>query len=252
MSRERVTLDVDYLVREYRSGRSVLDLARECGVGRPTVTQRLVKAGVVIRSIGEQNLISFDRIGPERRAAMTKAAHDAVRGVPKNFEGLVKAAITKQRTLSSVSPLETRVMEDLRGRCIDPIPQLAVGPYNCDIACHPVAVEIFGGGWHLSGRHLARAEKRIRYLGDAGWHVLMLIVGINANPYIYRDDTCDYLVSYINEARRNPSARREYRMVDCRGETLAAGGCDDRDVSIKPAFRSRRDLSSGRYERVTG
>jgi very-short-patch-repair endonuclease len=251
MPRKLPDLDINHLVSEYRSGRSVLDLSREFCVSRPTVTQRLVKAGVKLRTISEQNIISFDRIGPERRAAMTRAAHDAVRGSTKSFESLAAAAISKQRTLSSVSPVERKLMADLSKCGINAIPQLAIGPYNCDLACHPVAVEVFGGHWHFSGRHFARAQKRINYLGNAGWHVLMVVVG-NTAAYRYSDITRDYIASYVKAASSDPSTAREYRVIDCRGDTLAAGRCDDDDVSIKPAFRNRQNPATGRYERVAG
>ena len=119
-----------------------------------------------------------------------------------------------------MSDYERVVFESLRAYGVKPIPQLAIGPYNCDLACHPVAVEIFGGNRHFSGRHLARAEKRIRYLGNAGWHLLMLVIS-NACPWT--SDTANHLIAYLNLADSDPSAPRQYRVIDGCGELLAGG-----------------------------
>ncbi len=70
--------------------------------------------------------------------------------------------------------------------------------------------------------------------------------------YTYGLDTGNHLVSYIKESRANPSAPREYRVIDCRGNTLSAGRCDDDHISIKPSFANARNLASGRYERIPG
>jgi hypothetical protein len=243
-----IPLDVDYLVREYLAGRSVLDLSREFGVSRNVIDRRLDSAGVIRRGQSEANITSAARVTPEARLARVDAAHSARRGSSNSFAQMVKAAIAKQATKSGMSGLEEMVVSDLRSCCIDPIPQLAIGPYNCDLACHPVAVEIFGGQWHFSGRHLDRTEKRIRYLGDAGWHVLMLVVDERRSPYSI--ETGNYLVSYIKSARADPSAPREYRVIDCRGQTIATGRCDDDQISIKPSFANGRDPASGRYKRI--
>jgi hypothetical protein len=250
MTGKLLALDVDYIVKEYRAGRSVLDLASELGVSRNVIDKRLDQAGIERRGRSAASVTRLAKLSPADRLALASAAHAAVRGVPKSFAAKVRNAIAKQSSRAGLSDIEEMVCADLRSCGIDPIPQLAIGPYNCDLAAWPVAVEIFGGHWHFSGRHLARTEARIRYLGDAGWHVLMLVVADRVPAYRYGVHTGDHLVAYIKQARANPSTAREYRVIDCRGQALAGGRCDDDHVTIEPAFTGGRDRTSGRYERV--
>jgi very-short-patch-repair endonuclease len=238
------------IIGAYQAGESCLSIADRLGTSRVPISAILKRGGVDIRGGSEANLLRMSRLSSEERRSLASAAHDAVRGKKRSFVAKVKNAIAKQTTLSGASVTEEMVICDLKSCLIHPIPQLAVGPYNCDLACHPVAVEIFGGQWHFSGRHLSRTHERIKYFGNAGWHVLMVVIDESRNNYRYGLDTGNYIVSYVNEARANPSAPREYRVIDCRGNTLAAGCCDDSEISIVPAFTGRRDPATGRYERV--
>jgi hypothetical protein len=250
MARKIESIDVDYVVNQYSAGRSILDISGEFSVSRNVIERRLIQAGVQLRGQSEASIVRMSKLTKDQRLALAANAHNSIRGTKRSFETLVKCAIAKQASQSSVSEHEQRIMHALRGQGIDPIPQLAIGPYNCDLACYPVAVEVFGGQWHFSGRHLARAEKRIRYLGNAGWHVLMLVVDEGVAHYRFGADTADHIATYVQQARSNPSGAREYRVIDCRGHTLAGGRCDDDHISVIPAFANRRNVDSGRYERV--
>ena len=63
-------------------------------------------------------------------------------------------------------------------------------------------------------------------------------------------DTADHLLTYLQRADSHPAVPRQYWVVNGRGELLASGGCDDRHISVIPAFTNRRDPATGRYERV--
>lgn len=242
----------DEAVERYEKGESELSLANRFNTSRVAISGLLRRRGIKRRTASEQGLIRMANMTPEERSALASKAHDAIRGTKKSFSAKVKNALAKQASLSGANETEFFVASDLRNLGIHPIPQLAIGPYNCDLACHPVAVEIWGGHWHFTGRHIARTEERIRYLGNAGWHVLIIIIAErhSSRRYSYGADTGNYMASYINQASSDPSVRREYRMIDCRGETLAGGCCDDDDISVIPAFTSRRNPTTGRYERV--
>ena len=128
-----------------------------------------------------------------------------------------------------------------------PTPQHAIGPYNCDLGAYPVAVEIFGGNWHWSGRHLLRSPERFRYILNAGWHILVLHITRRCPVTI---EIADYVAAYVDETRRDPARRREYRVVGRAGELLTAGSVDDDEITIIPTFTSGRD-SLGRYKRIS-
>jgi hypothetical protein len=134
----------------------------------------------------------------------------------------------------------------LQDRGIPTIAQQAIGPYNCDLGAYPVAVEVFGGGWHWYGDHVAIVPKRFRYILDAGWHILA--VKIDA-AFPLTSVTADYIAAYIQQARSDPSSRREYRVIRGAGETLASGSADDDQISIVPTFTAGRNVL-GQYTRV--
>jgi len=153
----------------------------------------------------------------------------------------------RQAKATHVSEIELELAGMLSERGIETTPQLAIGPYNCDLAARPVAVEVFGGHWHWHGHHLARVEERFRHLMDAGWNILVIPVNFSS-PLTAA--VADYAASYIKATRRDPPAICEYRVVWRAGEFATSGCADDDEISIEPPFRSARDPATGRYKTV--
>lgn len=237
------------LRERYERGESVLSMSRIYGVDRITIGKRLRGLGLSVRTGREAQLIRMGRMSPEQRAANARKAHDAVRGrVVAEAELLMRAANRQARPI--IYPYERQLIGILADRGIQTIPQLAIGPYNCDIAAFPVAVEIFGGNWHWTGRHMARTPKRVRYLLNAGWHILMIWCGRNGNdPVPHATDVADYVASYIQAARSNPTAVREYRVIRGAGDTWAFGNANDDDIAIEHSLRRRLGPARQRYRR---
>jgi hypothetical protein len=94
---------------------------------------------------------------------------------------------------------------------------------------------------------MRRAPERIRYILNAGWHLLMVRIDRTAP---FADATADYIISYVKRARRHPSAPRQYRVIRRAGELVASGSVKDHEFSIVPTFTSGRDPISGRYQTV--
>ena len=247
MATERVSLDVDDVVRRYRAGESEYALARQFGVDRSTVRHRLLGAGVPIRSMSKAGRMRASRMTADERMAQAAAAHKAATGRQKTFAEKCLAAITKQERGLFISGLERHLHRLLTERGVAAVQQQAVGPYNCDLALHPVAVEVFGGGWHWYGSHGRAAPERIRYFLNRGWHMLLIAVDRRRCPLT--GGVADYIVSYVQELRSLPARKREYRVIRGAGELLAIGYADDEEISIKPALRSSRD-ALGRYTSV--
>jgi very-short-patch-repair endonuclease len=213
--------DSDDWIEDYRAGKSVKQLADEFGIARNAVTRTLTERGVIVRDNATANrLMQADR-SPEQRALWTQAAHDAARGRVNTFEEKCLGALTRQRTLGiRMSPSEQLFAGWLRDRGIDTVPQLAIGPYNVDLAADPVAVEIFGGGWHGYGAHAARSAERFRYILDEGWAV---IVVWSAVLYRISAQAADEVVAFVEQARCDPTLRGEYRMIRGNGHFVASG-----------------------------
>lgn len=230
MSRVRRTADVDYLVREYLAGKSTNQLSHEVGLTRGSIDMRLRERGIKLRSQSESETLKWSRMTPEQVSRQVAAANAASRGTPKSFAQKCKTAITVESN-GRMNSDELLLSILLCEREIICTPQKAIGPYNCDLAASPVAVEIFGGHWHWEGKHFARLDQRVRYILNAGWHLLMI-------PNTFKSPLtpaiANYVATYIQEARRDPTRRREYRMVWCAGQFTSAGYADDDHISIEP------------------
>lgn len=232
------------VVSRYIGGESEKALADAFAVSRSVVRRVLVAAGIAPRNQSESMFLRMAQTPAEERERLTQAAHDAIRGTSIPFARLVKCAQTRQNRPGNISKTERQFMGMLAARGVTCIPQRAIGPYNCDLGASPVAVEIFGGQWHLYGRHIARTPERIRYILNAGWHLLAFFV---SRDYPLTDWHADYAAAYIEQARRDPAARREYRVIRGEGKIIASGSSEDDDFTIIPAFTIGRDAATGRY-----
>jgi very-short-patch-repair endonuclease len=247
MAAIRLNLDTDNLVRLYQEGWSENRLAKHLGVSRPVIRRRLLESGVHIRSQSEAEALKWSLMTPEQRARQVEAAHKAARGRPKTIEEKLKLATTRYR-LGHMSSYEV-IFANMLGRLgLAVIPQAPCGPYNIDLAVGPIAVEIFGGGFHMSGRHLARAHERAKYLFDAGWHILAIWVDKRRYPLTIH--AAEYLATWLKELRRDPPPIGQYRVIRGNGEPVALGSANDNHITFKPAFTNGRDPRTGRYIRV--
>ncbi len=240
--------EIPALYARYVAGESSVDIARSVGCHSAVLRLVFRRAGLAIRSESDAHRTEASRRTATERAARAAAAHDACRGKRQSRGHREKIAVTKERLLSHVGPEEKRVIALLRSRGISAAPQRAFGPYNVDVlAGETVAVEIFGGHWHATGRHLARHSKRVRYLLDAGLHLVVIwIDGAHGDRWIRG---LDEVVALTELARGDPAARRQYRVVWCDGEVVTRLDDQAHDFPAKPPFEVRRN-ASGRYERA--
>jgi transposase len=244
----RIDIDVAALVEAYNDGASVKSLAERFGVSRGVIANRLKWQGITPRNRSEGMFLRMSQTSPEERARLAAAAHDAVRGRTVSRESKRLGAITRWKRLLGVSPAEMSLAQMLHDRGLRPEPQFPIGIYNCDLAIHPVAVEVWGGGFHFTGKHARRTPERIRQIMNAGWDVLCLVV--DSRRYPLTPAVADYIVSHVEAARQNPSAIREYRVVWGAGEFSTGGCANDKYISFKHPNRHRRNSRTGQYESV--
>src|SRR5579859_2790695 len=160
------SLPVSEIVARYVAGESENALANVYCTTRAVVRSHLRSAGITLRGQTEANRLSSAARTPEQHRRYVEAAHIAARAHVQSFDEKAKRAKTRQERGLGVSPAELLLAEWLKQRGIEMTPQLAIGPYNVDLGTYPVAVEIFGGGWHAYGRHRRLAPERYRYLLD--------------------------------------------------------------------------------------
>jgi len=240
-------LDFDHLIEEYIAGESVNSLSLRYRVSRKAISDTLRRRGVHVRNRSESELLKWDRMTPEQRSGQVAAAHASVigrkfpgrgKGRIAALESRLKLAATVEAKGLGMTSTERELAQMLRERGLVVIPQQAIGIYNCDLGAYPVAVEVFGGGWHFYGRHRARAPERFRYLFDAGWHVLILVV---TNRYPLRAEAADYITAFHKLARSDPTSVRQYRMIRGAAELIASASAEDQDLPVIPALASGRD-----------
>ena len=249
MSTREIKFDVDYVIHEYTvSKRAILDIAREIGVGRGVITRRLNKIGFTFRTPSEASLASARRFTPEQRSARVKNAHEAKRGVKQSRETKLKRAKTVESKSEISSGLEKMVYQSMLERGIDFTPQTAVGIYNVDFTIGTIAVEIFGGGWHFSGRAKDRHFDRCIEVINSGYTMIILNI-TNANPFT--NTVADDLASKIKSISTDKTIRGENWMVWGTFDCVTTFGLDSVNESLIRPFVHTRDGISGRYKCIT-
>lgn len=200
------TPEVDpYVVAsEYASGESVKALSVKYGVCRPLIRE--------IRDRSAANVTRMAKLSPVERLRLTDSAHAAVRGVSQSEKHRGKIAATRERRKTQASIYEDRLAGLLADRRLSPIPQKAVGRYNVDLALteSSVAVEVFGGHWHSSGRHATTYRKRTDYILDEGWS--LVVVWCNA-LYPIGDGAADYIVSVHQACSSRETGRGQEHVI---------------------------------------
>lgn len=232
--------DPEDLIQRYLAGESANALAKRYGVSRGAVEHFLDRAGIPRRGPAEANRLLAAQRTPEERKRYAEAANAACRGKPQSFEHRCKIALAKERSQAHVSPDELLLQEWLRQRGIEATLQKAIGPYNADLAAYPVAVEIFGGNWHAYGRHATRFPERARYFLNQSWNLVIVWVmdrrrwqgAIPLTPA-----AADYIASFVDQTRRDPSIRGQYRVIWGDGKEAAIDGLELHELALVPSRR---------------
>lgn len=217
----KLPISDEELAQRYINGESEKALAEALHASRSVISRHLQIMGIERRTASEANYVMSAQMTPEQRSERAKAAHDAVRGTKRSFDELCKRALARQAKPYNVSPVEVQISQWLQELGLHPIPQLAIGPYNADLAIGPIAVEIFGGSWHAYGSHVARAGKRLNYFLDQGWSLVFIWVDTVKWPLTV--DCAKYVASFYQIASIDPSIGGQYRVIRGDGQEIPAG-----------------------------
>ncbi|CUS06442.1 protein of unknown function (plasmid) [Candidatus Promineifilum breve] len=209
----RIDLDIESIIAHYLAGESEKAISDSLGVNRWTIRRRLQAAGIEPRGRSEAELLKWSQMTAEQKRQQVAPAHDAVRGVPVPHARKVKIAKGKERMQGHAVAAERHLAQVLTDRGLTVTLQRAVDKYNIDIAIDspPVAVEIFGGGWHSSGDHARRFFERTKYFLDCGWNVV--IVWVDGRRYPVGVGCADYVAAFVQELGGDISGRGQYRVI---------------------------------------
>lgn len=233
MPRKLPPLDFNHLYRRYLTGESLTVIAESTGVNRTTISRHFKRRGFALRTPSEAKTLDMARLSDAERKRITAAANIARRGNTDPLERKIQRAATVERRQLHISPLDRRMLKLLGGGTL----QKAIGPYNCDVSFEPIAVEIFGGSWHASGRHARRHRERTRHILDAGWH--MVIVWVEEGRHPLRVAAANYVISLAEGLRSNPTPITQYRVIRGTGQEIVIGCAKDDEFPVKPP-RERR------------
>ncbi len=205
----------------YGAGQSVKKIAAQFGVSRNVIARLLKLADITPRNRSESMLLRQAQSSPEERRALAAAAHATTRGKPPSPTHAHKLALTNQRTLGKVGMGEEEMIAWLTEAGLEAVPQLAVGPYNIDVAIHPVAVEIVTQP--NNPHHVPRLGKRAEYLAKLGWFVLY--VKLSKRHPLTRG-AAQQAIAFREAVQGNPAACSQYRVIRGSGEMVAEGRLD--------------------------
>jgi very-short-patch-repair endonuclease len=206
---DRIVVDIAEATRRYLAGESMKALAPAMGADRATLTRRLSDAGVPLRGRSASMFLRWE--GIEDPASLCSAAWEAMRGSKRTATQQATHARGCQKSLHLRGKFEADVADGLAARGLAVTPQLAVGPYNLDIAINepPIAVEIYTGG--LKRNRLGRRShlERAKDLLDDGW----IFLRVNCKSSFDADGLCEYIVALADRASRDKTLRGRYGVV---------------------------------------
>jgi predicted DNA-binding protein YlxM (UPF0122 family) len=217
------TLNIDNIIELYNSGKSVNELSKIFNVARTVIYNRLKKSEVVIRMQKEANQLMMSKRTREENIKNTINAHNAIKGKHHTHKELCHRAISREKSFKRfVSFYESEIAKELSKRGIDYIPQKAVDIYNVDFCVFGnIALEVFGGGWHTSGKHKAKFFERSKKIFDSGYTIV--ICWITNNTYFIPTAIADYLVALNDILRSDPASRCKHYVIRGDGKTSAIG-----------------------------
>ena len=209
---DRTCVPHDEIIALYQSGVSELEIARRFNCSRQVIRRHLARENVTRRTVSEANKLRYAQTTKEYRQALTRAAHDAVRGTQYSHEEMCRRALSREHSgfVSHFGPGETEICNALSERGISFIRQKAVDIYNVDIAVGHVAVEVTCNTSRYRGA-TAKVKKRIKKLLECGYSPVTIEFSNIAALPVYLDK----VVSAIDEARGLPPFAGEYWMIRC-------------------------------------
>lgn len=159
------------------------------------------------------------------RERMLNPMHDAVRGKKRTLDELIKRAIGKEHKPPAMSKYETQFANLLNDARIPFVFNKAIGKYNVDFAIgDSIAVEIYGGLFHTTGRAVARLNERMDYILNAGWNIY--IIWCFSNKSFVSDSCFKDFITFREAMSRNKASIGQYRVVRGNGDFVSVGSLE--------------------------
>ncbi len=164
------------IIERYVSGESCNSIAKSFGVSRHAINNRLHNNNINIRRQIEANQLFSSSLSREEHKKKTLSANIALRGTNNTNEHRCKIAeYYELHPEMRQSRYEREMQNYLEESKIKFKPQKAFSRYNTDFAFEDrrIVLEIFGGVWHGSGRHVNAFNKKSDLLFSHGWIIVV-------------------------------------------------------------------------------
>lgn len=215
--RRRLQLDDAEIVRLYESGMTKHEIAVRMGTWDMVISKRLAEHGHPTEDRSAAMRTRLARMTADERRALSASAHDAVRGKKRTHSDLVRRANSKAKTGKPGSTEEAVVGSLLSSMGLPVSYQTAVDKYNLDVTIgDSVAVEV--SGRPKKGVNAERIPKRLELVLNSGWHVILIWSNTHWNPIGHA--CAEYVAACVDEVRRDPSLRGQYRVVWGNGDLM--------------------------------
>jgi very-short-patch-repair endonuclease len=167
------------------------------------------------------------REGEDGRRKLVEAAHKARTGAKASLEEKLNRA---RRRSTEVGYGEREVMQALQAHGIKTESQWPCGPYNIDIACGSIAVELLT----RASNPLNDPEfiERSKYLCNAGYCLILVRFRVDRTDDVIAN--LDHIVAFIERANLDPSMRSKNWVIRCSSERFARGRNDRGQVTAVP------------------
>lgn len=226
--------NLDNLILQHRSGKSLLQISKEANISRCALTQQFLHCGIKPRGRSDAAYIRFRDGAPC--------------GNPANRIGSTNSLDHRCRIASAVMNNGTGGRGRRGGKeaetitilkTIDPrwIHQFAIDQYNVDIAlpARRIAVELEAKPL-TTEKHVA-AAKRLKHLTDLGWSVLYILWRQETRRAIPRWNIIydalairEQVIAFMEVLSRNHAPRSCYRVIWGNGKRATVGRYDFQDI----------------------
>lgn len=157
----------DYLKRRYVDEQATYrELCRELNINTRTLMRRFKEFGI--------EPVDYSTAG-RRNYEKYKDVYDNSMQLKNSDAARIKNAETRQREWERFASFQAKaIIEELNKHGLFPTPEYAIYRYNIDLAFPSVklAVEVDGGNWHQTEKHLRIQDQKEKYLTSQGWQIL--------------------------------------------------------------------------------
>lgn len=255
MATPKLALHANDVIFQYKAGTSAAEIGRRYGVTTTTVTALLKSVGVMPAL---PRGVKDERIGADAERAVSLfqsgvRPSEILGAIPRSkswLYGVLRSAGCDLRGLDGWTPTDDQVcrkasaieqagrlnpteqlVADLLAKAgFKVTPQMAVGRYNIDLAIHShsVAIEVNCRGTFPMYARTGLFADKIKELANRGWHTYVLVAQDFA---AIEQHGIDDMIAWVDFSQRQKAVRRQYRMVRCPFDLLAAGCSDSDDLA---------------------